>query len=71
MTLTSTVLTVRRVGRGERVGYAGAWTADRESQIAILAAGYGDGMLRSFAATGTPVLVEAGAPHWSGACRWT
>ncbi len=57
MTLTSTVLTVRRVGRGERVGYGGAWTAERESQIAILAAGYGDGVPRSFA-PGTPVLIR-------------
>ena len=57
MTLTSTVLTVRHVGRGERVGYGGAWTAGRDSQIAIIAAGYGDGVPRSFAA-GTPVLIR-------------
>jgi alanine racemase len=57
MTLTSTVLTVRRVGRGERVGYGGAWTAERDSQIAIIAAGYGDGVHRSFA-SGTPVLMR-------------
>jgi alanine racemase len=57
MTLTSTVLTVRHVGRGERVGYGGAWTAGRDSLIAIIAAGYGDGVPRSFAA-GTPVLIR-------------
>ena len=57
MTLTSTVLTVRHVGHGERVGYGGAWTAERDSQIAIIAAGYGDGVPRSFAA-GTPVLIR-------------
>jgi alanine racemase len=57
MTLTSTVLTVRRVARGERVGYGGAWTAERDSKIAIIAAGYGDGVPRSFAA-GTPVLIR-------------
>ena len=38
MTLISTVLTVRQVGRGERVGYGGAWSAPRDSRIAIIAA---------------------------------
>jgi alanine racemase len=46
MTLETTVLTVRQVKRGESVGYAGAWKAERDSTIAILAAGYGDGMAR-------------------------
>src|SRR5690606_38753449 len=44
MTLESTVLTVREVKRGETVGYAGTWKAERDSSIAILAAGYGDGL---------------------------
>lgn len=57
MTLASTVVTVRRVPRGETVGYGGAWTAPRDSRIAIVAGGYGDGLLRSLAA-GTPVLVN-------------
>jgi alanine racemase len=57
MTLISTVLTVRQVGRAERVGYGGAWSAPRDSRIAIIAAGYGDGVPRSFE-TGTPVLIQ-------------
>jgi alanine racemase len=61
MTLETTVLTVRDVKRGETVGYAGAWQATRDSSIAILAAGYGDGLPRSLA-NGTPVLV-AGARY--------
>jgi alanine racemase len=56
MTLESTVLTVRDVKRGETVGYAGAWRAQRDSRIAILAAGYGDGLPRHLE-NGTPVLV--------------
>ena len=39
MTLETTVLTVREVKRGETVGYAGTWRAERDSSIAILAAG--------------------------------
>ncbi|MBS0578067.1 MAG: alanine racemase [Proteobacteria bacterium] len=57
MTLLSTVLTVREIQPGERVGYGGAWTAARPSRIAIIAAGYGDGVPRSFE-TGTPVLIK-------------
>jgi alanine racemase len=57
MTLASTVITVRRVPRGETVGYGGAWSAPGDSRIAIVAGGYGDGLLRSLA-TGTPVLVN-------------
>jgi len=56
MTLTTTVLTVREVKRGETVGYAAAWRAERDSSIAILAAGYGDGLPRHLA-NGTPVLI--------------
>jgi alanine racemase len=57
MTLASTVISVRRVPSGETVGYGGAWTAPRDSRIAIVAGGYGDGLLRSLT-TGTPVLVN-------------
>ncbi len=57
MTLESTVLTVRRIGRGEAVGYGAVWRAARDSDIAIIAAGYGDGVPRSFE-TGTPVLIQ-------------
>jgi len=57
MTLASTVISVKRVPRGETVGYGGAWTAPRDSRIAIVAGGYGDGLPRSLE-TGTPVLVN-------------
>jgi alanine racemase len=57
MTLATSVIAVRRVARGESVGYGGAWVAARDSLIAIIAAGYGDGLHRSLAG-GTPVLVD-------------
>ncbi|HWG77520.1 MAG TPA: alanine racemase [Steroidobacteraceae bacterium] len=56
MTLESTVIAVREVLCGERVGYGGTWQAQRPSRVAIIAAGYGDGLLRSLA-TGTPILI--------------
>jgi alanine racemase len=56
MALESTVLTVRRVPKGETVGYSGVWRALRDSTIAIVAAGYGDGLPRNLPSD-TPVLI--------------
>ena len=57
MKLISTVIAVRDVPAGETVGYGGAWRAARDSRVAIIAAGYADGLFRGtdFA---TPVLVH-------------
>ncbi len=57
MTLTSAVISVRDVARGESVGYAATWRAERPSRIATVTIGYGDGYPR-LAANGTPVLVN-------------
>jgi len=56
MTLTSTVIAVREVAAGDCVGYGGIWRAPRAARIAIVAAGYADGLLRSLPG-GAPVLV--------------
>ncbi|MFL9828314.1 alanine racemase [Rhodoplanes sp. SY1] len=50
--LEARVVQVRKIRRGETVGYGAAWTAPRESRIAIAAVGYGDGFLRASAALG-------------------
>ncbi len=65
MTLMSSVITVRRVRRGERVGYGGHWVAARDSVIAIVAAGYGDGVHRSLA-NGAAVLVNGSRAPLAG-----
>jgi len=57
MTLRSSVIAVRHVPRGDTVGYGGAWSASQDSVIAIVAAGYGDGVPRSLR-SGTPVLID-------------
>ena len=57
MRLISTVIAVRDVPAGETVGYGGIWRASRASRVAIVAAGYGDGLPRALA-NGTPVLVH-------------
>jgi alanine racemase len=60
MTFETSVIALKDVAAGERVGYGGTWTAPRDSRIAVAAVGYGDGYPRS-AASGTPVAV-AGRP---------
>ena len=65
MTFMSSVIAVRRVARGEAVGYGGSWVAPHDSQIAIVAAGYGDGVHRSFA-NGAAVLVNGARAPLTG-----
>lgn len=57
MSLQSEVIAVKPVKAGETVGYGGAWRADRDTRIAVVAAGYGDGYPRS-TASGAPVQVN-------------
>lgn len=56
MTLSSTVISLQKVTKGESVGYGQAWTAKRDSLVAVIGIGYGDGYPRAVA-EGTPVLI--------------
>ena len=47
------VIQIRSLNAGEVVGYGNAWQAERPSQIATVAAGYADGLLRSMSDKGT------------------
>jgi alanine racemase len=57
MNLETSVIATRKVLQGETVGYGGTWRASKDSQIAIIAAGYGDGIARNLPG-GTPVLID-------------
>jgi alanine racemase len=57
MTFNSRVIAVKDLEIGERVGYGGAWTAQRRTRLGIAAVGYGDGYPRNLA-SGSPVLVN-------------
>jgi alanine racemase len=48
--LKGRIIQVRTVGKGETVGYGAAFTAGRQSRIAVVAVGYADGFLRSASA---------------------
>lgn len=51
-TLSAEVVQVRSVPEGETVGYSAGWTAPRQTVIATVAAGYADGLLRSYSPKG-------------------
>lgn len=55
--LQARVLQVRSVPRNAVVGYGATWTAKRASRIAVVAAGYADGLLRAEGAEGREVIV--------------
>ncbi len=45
--LEGSILQVRDVKKGDTIGYSATWKAQRESQVAILGAGYKDGVPRA------------------------
>jgi alanine racemase len=49
--LTARILQIRSVARDQTIGYGATWTARRNSRIAVVAAGYADGLLRSASAS--------------------
>jgi alanine racemase len=57
MSFQSEVIAVKTVESGETVGYGGAWRATRQTCMAVVAVGYGDGYPRS-ARAGTPLLID-------------
>lgn len=61
-TLLAPVLQVRDIAAGESVGYGTMFTAPRAMRIAILGAGYADGILRALHDQGTACLNGRRAP---------
>jgi alanine racemase len=56
MSLRARLLNVRSVAAGVSVGYNASWLAKRPSRVAVLAAGYGDGIHRSLGNRGTVAI---------------
>lgn len=57
MTFKSGVIALRDIPPGETVGYGATWKAERNSRIATVAIGYGDGY-PLHAPSGTPVVIN-------------
>ncbi len=62
MSLHSRVARVATVEKGEGVGYGLAWRAQRRSQIALVLAGYGDGIRRTLTNRGVALVRGQRAP---------
>ncbi|MGA2419499.1 MAG: alanine racemase [Candidatus Acidiferrum sp.] len=62
MSLRSRIISLRDVQAGEGVGYDAAFVAKRDSRIAVLAAGYGDGIHRSLGNHGAVLVRGVRAP---------
>lgn len=57
MTVQASLIAKRFIRAGEAVGYGAAWIAKEDTQIGVVAIGYGDGYPRH-APNGTPVLLN-------------
>ncbi|HEX2083382.1 MAG TPA: alanine racemase, partial [Xanthomonadaceae bacterium] len=57
MSLSTRLLAVNRIPRGERIGYSATWETPEDMPVGVAAIGYGDGYPRR-APAGTPVLVN-------------
>ncbi len=57
MTLSTSVIAIKPLAKGENVGYGAHWQAEQDTQLAVIAIGYGDGYPRH-AKAGTPVLIN-------------
>ncbi len=68
LSLKARVVLLRNVARGESVGYGRAFTAMRESVIAILPIGYADGYPRTLSGKGTVLIEGQKAPIVGRVC---
>jgi alanine racemase len=62
MSLRARIVNIRNVAAGEAVGYSSKFLTDRPSKIAVLAAGYGDGLHRSLGNKGHVLVRGVLAP---------
>jgi alanine racemase len=57
MSLSSELIAIHKIAKGEKVGYGGAWTCPEDMLVGVVGIGYGDGYPQ-FAKSGTPMLVN-------------
>ncbi|MCU7799860.1 MAG: alanine racemase [gamma proteobacterium symbiont of Lucinoma myriamae] len=57
MTLSSQVIAIKKLKKGDCIGYGASWCCPHDMTIGVIAIGYGDGYPRH-APTGTPVLIH-------------
>jgi alanine racemase len=57
MSLSSKLIAIHRIAKGERIGYGGTWTSPEDMLVGVVGIGYGDGYPWR-AKSGIPVLVN-------------
>jgi len=57
MTLSTHLIAIQQVRKGQQIGYGGTWTAPTDMLVGVAGLGYADGYPQ-FAKSGTPVLVQ-------------
>ncbi len=60
--LQGKIVQVRDIDAGRTVGYGATWRASKNTRLAIVAAGYADGLLRSLSNRGSAILGETRVP---------
>lgn len=65
MTLSSQLISVKKLKKGDTIGYGGTYSCEKDMTVGVVAIGYGDGYPRH-AKTGTPVLVNNKICHLLG-----
>lgn len=65
------LLSVRNVRRGESVSYGGLWTAERDSRIGVIGAGYADGLRRALSPDCELLVAGQRAPIRGAICMDT
>jgi alanine racemase len=54
--LTGEVLQLKEIAPGETVGYGATFTAERPTRLAVVAAGYADGLIRAAGRNGSAII---------------
>lgn len=62
------IVNLKKVHLGESVGYGRKFMPVRDTEVATIGIGYGDGYLRSFAMAGAPVLINGKRCRFVGIC---
>lgn len=57
MNLYSRIIAIKYLRKGQAVGYGSCWIAEKDTVLAVISIGYGDGYPR-YAKQGTPVLIN-------------
>lgn len=70
LSLKSRVILVRKVKKGDSVGYGRSFIADRDSRIAVLPVGYADGYPRNLSCKKGYVLINGGGQMSSAESVW-